>query len=168
MSDSVIAILRIIHIVFGAFFVGGMITVAFLFLPAIRGASEAGALADHLMARARLRIVVFVAAGAIASGAGHALYRTLWAGAGNSGPAFWYAMGGHIATVAVVLVVALAWPAAHRLRALARTLLRQASPPTPEQNAERDRLLKRLTWVTQLSAALLVVTVSFMAIGRYA
>ncbi len=110
MSDSVIAILRIIHIVFGAFFVGGMITVAFLFLPAIRGASEAGALADHLMARARLRIVVFVAAGVIASGAGHALYRTLWAGAGNSGPAFWYAMGGHIATVAVVLVVALAWP----------------------------------------------------------
>jgi hypothetical protein len=167
MSDSVIAILRVIHIVFGAFFVGGMITVAFLFLPAVKGASEAGALADHLMVRARLLIVVFVAAGIIASGAGHALYRTLWAGAGYSGPAFWYAMGGHIATVAVLLVVALAWPAAHRLGALTRMLLRQDSPPTPEQNAERDRLLKRLTWVMRLSAAPLVVTVSFMAMGRY-
>ena len=167
MSDSVIAILRVIHIVFGAFFVGGMITVAFLFLPAIKGASETSAFADQLMARARPLIVIYVAAGVIAIGAGHALYRTIWAGAGFSGPAFWYAMGGHIATVAVILVAALAWPAAHKLGALARVLLRQESPATAEQNTERDRLLKRLTWVTQLSAALLVVTISFMAIGRY-
>jgi hypothetical protein len=55
-----------------------------LFLPAVQRASEAGALADHLMVRARLLIVVFVAAGVIASGAGHALYRTLWGGAGYS------------------------------------------------------------------------------------
>jgi hypothetical protein len=77
-------------------------------------------------------------------------------------------MGGHIATVAVILVAALAWPAAHKLGGLARVLLHQGSPPTAEQSAERDRLLRRLTWVTQLGAALLVVTISFMAIGRYA
>ena len=168
MSDPVIAILRVIHILFGAFFVGGMITVGFLFLPAVKGASDASAFADQLMARARLLIAVYVAAGITAIGAGHALYRTIWAGAGFSGPAFWYAMGGHIATVAVILVAALAWPAAHKLGGLARVLLHQGSQPTAEQSAERDRLLRRLTWVTQLGAALLVVTISFMAIGRYA
>ena len=163
MSISVIAILRVIHIGFGAFWLGGAITVGFFLLPAMRARGAAGSLfAAQLMARTRLPAVM-TAAGVIAVLAGMMLYGAIWAGTGFSGPAFWYAMGGHFATAAVLLVGVVAWPAAHKLGALAH----QESLPTPAENAQRDRLLNRVTWVTQLSAALLVVTVSFMAIGRY-
>jgi len=46
-------------------------------------------------------------------------------------------------------------------------LVAQGSPLTAEQKAERDRLMNRVTIVTQLNAAQLIVTVTLMPIGRY-
>ena len=76
-------------------------------------------------------------------------------------------MGGHIALLAILLAGAVARPAAYKLGALTRTVGGQASPPTAEQNAERTRLIRRATLVTQVTAVLLVVTIALMAIGRY-
>jgi hypothetical protein len=114
----------------------------------------------------RLLTAVATAAGVIAVLSGAILYGGIWAGAGFFGPARWYAIGGHIAVVAVVLAGAVAWPA-HKLTALVRMLVAQGSPLTAEQKAERDRLMNRVTIVTQLNAAQLIVTVTLMAIGRY-
>ena len=76
-------------------------------------------------------------------------------------------MGGHIALLAILLAGAVARPAAYKLGALTRTVGGQASPPTAEHNAERTRLIRRATLVTQVTAVLLVVTIALMAIGRY-
>ena len=140
----------------------------FLFLPTIKGASEAGAFADHLMARARLLIVVFVTAG-------DHLHRR-WPRALPDH------LGGRRKFGSSVLVRD-GRPHRDRRR---RTCCRfgvAGGPQTrapcshapasrlaanAEQSAERDRLLRRLTWVTRLGAALLIVTISFMAIGLYA
>ena len=55
------------------------------------------------------------AAGATAVLAGMMLYGAIWAGAGFSGPAFWYAMGGHFATAALLVARSEARPR-HDLR----------------------------------------------------
>jgi hypothetical protein len=84
-----------------------------------------------------------------------------------SGPALWYAIGGAIAIVVIILGAAIGRPAGDKLGALGRTIASQGSPPTAAQNAERETLLNRLTSVAQLNAVLLIVVVVLMAIGRY-
>ena len=108
---------------------------------------------------------MITAAGVIAILAGTALYAGIWAGTGFSGPPRWYAMGGHVAIILLILAAAVAWPAANNLGALTRILAGQGFPATAEQNAERVGLINRLTLVTQINALLLVVTVALMAIG---
>jgi uncharacterized membrane protein len=166
MSDPVIAALRVIHIVFGAFWLGGAATLGFFLLPAMKAAGPIGGqLAAQLMARTRL-LAVITAAGAIAIFAGFSLYRGIWAGGSFAGPARWYGIGGHFPLIAVLLAGVVAVPASHKLGALARTLPGDEASPTAAQNAE-GRLINRLTLVTQITAVLVIVTVAFMAIGRY-
>ncbi len=167
MSNTVIAILRVIHIAFGAFWLGGAITVAFFLLPTVKATGMIGGqFAGQLMARTRLPTII-TAAGGIAILAGIILYGGIWAGTGFSGPAMWYAIGGLIAIVVAILAGAVVRPAADKLGTLGRTLASQGSPPTAEQNAEREQLLNRMTSFTQLNAVLLVITIALMAIARY-
>jgi hypothetical protein len=167
MSDSIIIILRIIHIAVGVFWVGGAITTAFFVLPTVKATGAIGGqFAGQLMARTRLPTVL-TAAGGITVLAGIILYGGIWAGTGFSGPAVYYAIGGLIAIVAIVLGAAVARPTADKLAAVGRTIAGQGKPPTAEQNAERESLLNRLTSITQINAVLLVITVVFMAVGRY-
>jgi len=89
MSDLIIAILRVIHIGFGAFWVGGTITLGFFIFPMMKASSPGGGqFATQLMARTRL-LTVLTVAGLIAIAAGIFLYRGIWAGAGFSGPPRW-------------------------------------------------------------------------------
>ena len=167
MSNTVIAILRVIHIVFGAFWLGGAITVGFFLLPTVKATGAIGGqFAGQLMARTRLPTVI-TASGGIAILAGIILYGGIWAGTGFSGPAMWYAIGGLIAIVVAILAGAIVRPAADKLGALGRTRASQSSPPTAEQNAEREQLMSRMTTFTQLNAVLLVITIALMAIARY-
>jgi len=170
MSVPVIALLRVIHIAFGAFWLGGAVTLGFFVLPMVKVSSPIdGQFVTQLIARTRLPtlLTVMTIAGAIATLAGVTLYTVIWAGTGFSGPARWYAIGGHIAIVVVILAGAVVVPAAHKLGGISRTLAGQEYPPTARQNAERKRLMNRITWATQLSAVLLIITVALMAIGRY-
>jgi len=167
MSNSVIAILRIIHIVVGAFWVGGVITTAFFLLPTVKATGPIGGqFAGQLMARTRLPTVL-TAAGGVTVLAGLILYGGIWAGTGFSGPPLYYAIGGVIAIIVLVIGATIARPAADKLAALGRTIAGQGTPPTADQSAERERLLNRLTSSAQINAVLLVVTVAFMAVGRY-
>ncbi len=166
MSYSVIALLRVVHIAFGAFWIGGTISAGFFLLPALKAdGALGGQFAAQLLARTRL-IAAIAAAGAVAIISGGALYRILWAGSGFDGPARWYALGGHFAILAFLLTGAVVLPAAHKLRRLDPTVA-LGSPLIAGQNAQVPRLMNRITRVTQVSALLLILTVAFMAIGRY-
>jgi hypothetical protein len=167
MSNSVIAILRVIHLVFGAFWVGGAITTAFFLLPTVKATGMIGGqFAGQLVARTRLPTVLS-ASGGLSILAGLILYGGLWAGTGFSGPAAYYAIGGLLAIIAIILGGVIVRPAAEQLAALGRTLMSQGKPPTAEQNAERERLLSRMSSFSQITAVLLVITVALMAVGRY-
>src|SRR3954451_23799265 len=140
MSDTVIAILRLIHIVFGTFWVGGAIVTAFFILPTVKATGPIGGqFAGQLMARTRLPMVL-TAAGGITVLAGFILYGMKWAGTGFVGPAVYYSIGGAIAIVVMILGGAVARPTADKLAGLGQKIAGQGSPPTAEQNAERARL----------------------------
>ena len=167
MSNSIIAILRAIHIAFGAFWVGGVVITGFFLLPTVKATGQIGGqFAGQLMARTRLTTVL-TATGGITVLAGIILYGGIWAGTGMSGPALWYAIGGAIAIVVIILGAAIGRPAGDKLGALGRTMASQGKPPTAEQNAEREMLMNRLTSIAQINAVLLIVVVVLMAIGRY-
>ncbi len=168
MSNSVIAILRAIHIAFGSFWVGGLIITGFFLLPTVKATGQIGGqFAGQLMQRTRLTTVL-TAAGGISVLAGIILYGGIWARTGSSGPALWFGIGGAVAIVAIILGAAIARPTADKLGALGRLMGAQGSPPTIEQNAERAALLNRLTSIVQINAVLLVLAVIFMAVARYA
>ncbi|MGO9357842.1 MAG: hypothetical protein ACLP1D_09215 [Xanthobacteraceae bacterium] len=115
MSETTIALIRVIHIGFGAFWLGSAMTLGFL-LPMIK--TRIGEqFAALVVARTWLLTVVTVAGG-IAILAGLVLYGAIWAGVGFVGPAVWYANGGHAAILAFLLAAAIVEPAAHKLRAL--------------------------------------------------
>lgn len=167
MSVTMIAILRAVHIGFGAFWLGGVISVGLFLIPKVdaEAPTNAGLAAQYLALRRLLTVVA--AAGLIAVAAGHILYFGLWLGSGFSGPGFWYAAGGQPANVAVLVTALVAWPAAIRLNALSRAAVGRGSSSAEEQSAERGRLIRRIAWTSRLSGALLAVTVTLMAIGRY-
>jgi hypothetical protein len=166
MDDALIGILRIIHIVFGAFWVGGVVTTGFFLLPTVKATGPIGGqFVGQLMARTHLPTVL-TAAGGITVLAGLILYWMKWAGGGFVGPAVYYAIGGAIAIVVMVLGAAVAKPTATRLAALGQKIAGQGSPPTAEQNAERGQLMNRLTSFAQINAVLLVIAIALMAIGN--
>lgn len=167
MSVSVIAILRAVHIVFGAFWLGGVASLGFFFVPWLRTVRRLGAEPAVQVTTLRRLLAAVAVSGVIAVAAGHILYFGLWRGAGFSGPGFWYAAGGQPANVAVLLTAVVAWPAAYRLGVFARSPANPESPLAEDQAAKSDRLIGRVAWATQLSAALLVGAVVCMAIGRY-
>ena len=166
MSNSVILLLRVVHIAFGAIWFGGTLNAALFLFPAANPAVLSKDFGTRLVARARL-LTFTTAAGAIAMIAGFALYWGIWAGFGFVDPARWYAMGGHFAIVAMLLTLIIGLPTSHKLRGLGHTIAAQDEPPTIEQNKLGIRLTGRLKWATRLSAVLLLMTVSLMAIGRY-
>ncbi len=167
MSISVIAILRVVHIVLGAFWLGAAIAVGFFLLPAARATGLNNAQFAAQFTAIKRVVPAMAVSGAMTVLAGFALYAGIWAGTGFSGPAVWYANGGHFAIVAILLAIFVVRPAANKLGALASTLTSQGSPPTAEQDHERERLMSRLVWVTRVNALLLLVAIGFMAIGRY-
>lgn len=167
MSNPVIAILRSVHIVFGAFWLGGAVSLAFLVIPWLRSARRLGEMSAAQLITVRRLLTLVAISGVIAVAAGHILYYALWQGFGLSGPGFWYAAGGQPANIAVLLTTAVAWPAASRIAALARSPANPDLVTADESSATVVRLIKRIAWATQLSAALLVCAVICMAIGRY-
>jgi hypothetical protein len=167
MNILIVEILRLIHIGVGVFWVGGVIITGFFLLPTIKATGAVGGqFGGQLIARTRLPTVL-TAAGGITVLAGLVLYGMQWAGGGFSGPAAIFAIGGLFALVALGLGSAIAKPAGDKLGALGRAIAAQGSPPTAEQNAERGRLLDRLTSVGKLNAVLLLIAVACMAVARY-
>lgn len=168
MSNSLIAILRAIHITFGAFWLGGLITEGFFLFPLIKAADFAGSpLTVRLILRTRL-LAVLTAAGVISVLAGVLLYHDIWAGAGHNGPARWYAIGGYFAIVAVILTGAIALPTVNKLDALARARVGLGwLSPTTSPSGEQHYMTSRMIWATRLSAVLVTITIALMAAARY-
>ena len=170
-SPLVMALLRLIHIVAGVFWVGGILFLArFLFPTALALGPAAGPVMDHLNRVLRLSQNL-LGAGVVTVLAGFTLY---WRDAVGSG-AGWMASptarvfgaGGLFAILAIVIGVTVNMPTAMRLSALMASIQASGGPPSPEQRAMQQALQARLGVAVRVVAALLVLATAAMAVARY-
>jgi hypothetical protein len=172
MDDRMIMlVLRLIHIVGGVIWVGGMVLVAGFLFPAVRATGpQGGRVMQELMQRRRLPVYLSVAAG-LTMLSGFVMYGRIaaatngaWA---SSRPGMAYGFGGLAAILAAIVGPAFAGRAGRKLAALGERVQAAGGPPSAEQASEMAALQARMGRATQVVMVLLLVAAALMAIARY-
>jgi uncharacterized membrane protein len=171
MDDQTITLLlRLIHILFGIFWVGVVLFIAGFLAPTARATGrDGGVFMQHLMQKRRLPVYLGIAmlltvlSGFVMYGRLAAATNGAWAG---TPPGIAYGVGGLAAILGAVAGMAISGSAARRMATVGQAVS-QAGKPTPEQQAEMMRLQGRMALGSRLTAALLLVAASAMAVARY-
>ena len=169
-SPALLITLRLIHILAGVFWVGGVWVVARFVLPSIRALGPAGGPVMKEIAQVRKLPARLLIAGWVAVISGVTLYMRSATLAGGdpwydsaAGRVFGY--GGMVAIVVVLMGTFGNLPTARRIGAIAAQM--QSGGSTPELAAELQRLQLRLKRLTEIAAGLLFLVVASMAAARY-
>jgi uncharacterized membrane protein len=169
-SLSLFLALRLLHLLAGAAWVGGIFFIARLLLPTVRALGPTGgAVMQHLTQVRRLHSYMMGTA-MLTVLSGLALYWRNAAGASGwlaTGAGKVFGLGGLLGILTVILGLAVNAPTAQRAGALAGTLQSAGRAPTPEEQAELGRLQARLTGGANVAAILLAVATAAMALARY-
>ena len=171
MDDQTITLLlRLIHILAGIFWVGGALLLAGFLIPTVRATGpEGGRFMQHLMGRRRLPIymgvtmLLTVLSGFAMYGRVVAATNGAWA---SSPPGIAYGLGGLAAVLGAAVGMVLGGASARRMAAIGQRIT-EAGRPTPEQQAEMERLQGRMALGSRLTAGLLLLAASAMAVARY-
>jgi uncharacterized membrane protein len=171
MDDQTITLLlRLIHILAGIFWVGGAFLLAGFLLPTVRATGpEGGRFMQQLMGRRRLPVfmgiamVLTVLSGFAMYGRVAAATNGAWAG---TPPGIAYGLGGLAAVLGAVVGMVLGGASGRRMAAIGQRIT-ETGRPTPEQQAEMERLQGRMALGSRLTAALLLLAASAMAVARY-
>ena len=168
---TTVYLLRLLHVVIGAIWVGAVVFIAAFLVPSIRAAGPAGgAVMQQLMQARRLPLWMMAAALlTVLSGLGlyghnSAGFRSEWLA---SGPGRVYGLGAVCALLAVGVGVAVNSPAGRRLAELASRVQAAGRPPSPDELAAIQRLQARLAAGATGTAVLLVLAAVAMAVARY-
>jgi uncharacterized membrane protein len=168
--NLLLLVMRLLHVVLGAFWVGTMLFVTFFLFPAIRDAGPDGAkIAAGVNRRGFLVVMPVVAGLTILSGLW--LYWRLSGGFQptfmHSGTGITFGLGAAAAIAAYVIGVAVVRPAMTRATALAESA---AKAPAAERDAHllaAQGLRARAASAGQIVAVLLLLAVAAMALARY-
>lgn len=170
-STALLIILRLIHVVAGACWVGAVVVVARKVFPSVLAAGPAGGavmgqLAGvrklplfliHLMSATILSgILLYVRNGMVSNGE---WYRSM--------PARIYGMGAVFAIITAILGVTINSPTAKKIGALAGTIAASGGPPSAEQVTEMSRLNDKLQKALNVGALLLILAAACMSVARY-
>ena len=165
-----IVVLRLLHIVFGVFWVGSVLFMSVLLMPSISAAGPSGVAIMNELGRRRLSLVMMVAA-ILTVGAGLWLVMIDTGGApgawmqSSTGRAF--SLGGALAILTLVIGMAVNAPTANRMSAIGAAIARRGGPPTADETAELGRLRARLALASGVLALLLLGATGLMAVARY-
>jgi uncharacterized membrane protein len=165
-----ILILRLIHIVFGVFWVGSVLFATVMLMPSIRAAGPSGVAIMNELGRRRMPLIMMGAA-ILTVGSGIWLMIILSGGApgvwmhSSTGRAF--GMGGALAILSLILGMAINAPTARRMSAIGAAVGKRGGPPTAEEATELQGLQARMTNASLVVAALLLVATRAMAVARY-
>lgn len=164
-----IFVLRLLHVMAGIFWVGGILIVARFLMPTAKALGPAAApFQQHVMGVRKLPLALLIA-GWITVLSGATLYTRAASLTGSvwyaSGPGRVFGFGGALAVVAILIGTFGNLPTVRRLGAVAAKL--QTSPGDATLAAEAQRLQMRLGRLTQIVAVLLTITAACMAVGRY-
>jgi hypothetical protein len=171
MSPGMIAVLRVLHILGGVFWVGVAIFIAAFLGPSLRAVGPAGGAIMTQLAQVRrlplwmmLAMIVTLVAGFLLYWANARTGGSAWLG---SGPGRTFGFGGVLALAGGVLGMAISAPTGRKLGALGASLAAAGRPPTPEELATMQALQRRLATAAALVAILVVLATIAMAVARY-
>jgi uncharacterized membrane protein len=166
MGETIVLVLRAIHILAGIFWVGGAVIVGLFIFPAIRAAGASGQpVLVEIMLRRKLAVYIPLSA-VLTMLAGFALFyrnMSLSGGAWARSP-----MGGGMSVGVVTAIIAaifgmgVAAPAARKLAGAG-----QAAGAPALTADERTRLQKRAQLGSVVAMVMLVVAATAMAVARY-
>ena len=162
-------LLRLIHILAGIFWVGGVFVVAGFLVPTVQELGpQGGRFMQHLAQRRRLPVVMSIA-GLLTVLSGFAMYARLaasthgqWAG---SRPGIAYGVGALAAILGGIAGASISGRAARRMAAIGQAAA--AGGSSAEQQAEMGQLQARLALGSRVTAGLLAVAAGAMAVARY-
>jgi hypothetical protein len=169
--DPLVIVLRFVHVVFGALWVGMMFFSNFFLMPAIQEVGpEGGKVMAAVQRRGLMTVMPILAIGALISG----IWLYIRAGAGmpaefgRSPVGMAYGLGGLAAFVAWVLGMAILRPSMLKAMALGQSL----GPSTSAEERQRimgeaQRLRGRAAAASRATAYLLLFAVTAMAVARY-
>ncbi len=166
------ALLRVLHIGAGVFWVGGAFTFFLFVTPSTQVLPPANrqAFLDEIASRRRFARAIFGAA-TITVLAGGALY---WLDSGGinaawlmSASGLGFTVGGLAGLAAWLVAFAVIGPTFTRLNRLGGELVAARRPPTPDEGARLGSLASRLRIAGRALLTLLAIAVLLMAISRY-
>jgi hypothetical protein len=169
--DPLVIVLRFVHVVFGAIWVGMVVFATFFMMPAVQEAGPDGAkVMAAVQRRGLMTVMPLLALGALISG----IWLYVRAGAGmpaefgRSPVGMAYGLGGLAGIVAWVLGVAVLRPSMMKAMALGQSL----GPSTSAEERQRvmgeaQRLRARAAAASRATAYLLLFAVTAMAVARY-
>lgn len=174
MNNPVMAIVRLVHILAGIFWVGATLTLAAFVLPAARAVGPSGGpVMTQLMGRQRLQFWINMGM-ALTILAGFALFgidsKASGGGFGRSPMGIVLSIGALLAIIAAGVHGAMAQPASRKLGAIAQRLeelQRTGTTPPADLAAEAVPLRQKFSRAQAIMSWLLVLSATTMAIARY-
>jgi uncharacterized membrane protein len=160
-------VLRLVHILAGAFWFGALVFSARVLMPSAR---DAGPAAAPMMAQVGRRIPPLMMASAILTvGAG------IWLMMRDAAIGGWmhtsmgrtFGAGGALAILAFIFGMVVNMPAARRMGTIGQVVAKRGGPPTTEESAELARIQKRLGMGTVVVTILIALATAAMAVARY-
>lgn len=174
MNNTLMAVLRLVHILAGIFWVGATLVLAGFILPAARAVGPgAGQFMSQLMLRQRLQFWINVTM-TLAILAGFALFgldsKISGGGFGRSATGMTLGLGALFAIAAAGVGGAMVKPTGRRLGDIAQRMqdaLRGGGAPPPALVAEAQPLQQKMQRALTIMSVLLVLSATTMAIARY-
>lgn len=167
----VIILLRLIHIVAGAFWAGAAVAYFLYFEPTAKGLGPARSKFMQDLVGTHRYPVFMNTSSMLCILAGLALYwfssnglSVAWI---TSGPGLGFTLGSLAALAAFGIGFAGIRPRAERMGAVGAAIAAAGGPPTPEQGAELGRLEAEMHAFERWDVGLLVLSLALMAISRY-
>ena len=163
-------ILRLVHILAGAFWVGAALLLTFFISPTVNATQDAGKrFMGHFMGKTKFNLVMWtsvlltVIAGSILYWFDSNGFRSAWM---HSGPGIGYGVAAGFAFLGLIVGV-FQNRNSNALAVLGGQIQAQGSPPSPEQAAELQKIGKALDTGGKLNAVFLILATIGMAIARY-
>jgi hypothetical protein len=162
--------LRLIHIICGAFWAGGALSVAFFILPAQRAIGQPGMLfVRQLMMGQKFRTFM-IGAAVLTILSGLTMYtRYAMAGGGwaRSNTGIILGVGGLAAIIAAGIGTGYTGKIGQKMLELGGAIQASGGPPSETQKAEMEALQGKMQSAFRMVAILLLITVAAMASARY-
>lgn len=167
--NTYILLLRFVHIVSGAFWFGAAAFVALLLQPATAAAGPAGGQVMERLIKRGLP-AVFTSASILSAASGLLLYLKIFGSIVPSTDATvqrGFFIGAVAGLLAFITVFSMHLPNGAKMDALQKELQSGNAPPSPEQMARMQAILRKMRVAALTTFVLLFIAISMMAVARY-